>query len=641
MKDEIEIFLSSPNAFCGGYSTKDSAIAALNFGSAGVRINGKQELPAGPIIGWGIEIATRNRYYYGSSNGTMRTRRDIEGFVVKGQEVQFKITNVTNYKTPGYRQYYNSDVGAFAQLIQRDQRTMAFLENIPGLEDKFKKFVNDTAQWWVHTEESVAQWSEARNGNPPINFLTPQFSSLSNDLVEVSDLLSKEVMGNLENQLCAVLEIGADENEGLSEYTLEVPTKIGIENGRDFCFMYETRTRPDGQNSMPRIGPLEDINLIPTNDKALKLHSWKSDDQNKPTSLKTNYYSAHRVKHSDYTVNFQVAPGNNYKIYAHFGWKKAKYTHQKTVRKRRRTNYNGQRQTVMDRTTESRTIYLPFIDAFYLEILPEEGSVNPHYTLPTNDLGVISSGFGLSLNEESGYSLTRIERVRDATKKRASKGGYKGGYQGIEQLRAGTTTLFEFITKSNFSDIAGGPAIRSYPSPREDRVVPLTLEQYLEIERPDVDVKPVEVGHLNLLRLSDPPKRLIVGETLSDLLLPSMPALIIAVDTDLKVTSGQLYTGGELCSGDCNKSETVDVNLPPGLYLVERKLKCALGHDPGRAEYTAGFGDSCNEIITIRNLLSQLDIAYDEFRGNMVGTSNSNKFATAKTDSGGLLDRLG
>ena len=29
-------------------------------------------------------------------------------------------------------------------------------------------------------------------------------------------------------------------------------------------------------------------------------------------------------------------------------------------------------------------------------------------------------------------------------------------------------------------------------------------------------------------------------------------------------------------------------------------------------------------------MLSQLDVAYDEFRGNMVGTSKSNKFAEAK-----------
>ena len=45
-------------------------------------------------------------------------------------EVQFKITQVMNFKTPGYRQCYNSDVRGFAEIIQYDQRTMAFLEKI-------------------------------------------------------------------------------------------------------------------------------------------------------------------------------------------------------------------------------------------------------------------------------------------------------------------------------------------------------------------------------------------------------------------------------------------------------------------------------------------------------------------------------
>ena len=100
------------------------------------------------------------------------TRRKIEDFEKNGNEVQFKITQVENFKTPGYKEYYNNDIGKFAEIIQRDQRTMAFLENIPGLEDKFKKFVNDTMQWWVHNEETVAMWMEARSGNRPNQFLS-------------------------------------------------------------------------------------------------------------------------------------------------------------------------------------------------------------------------------------------------------------------------------------------------------------------------------------------------------------------------------------------------------------------------------------------------------------------------------------
>ena len=141
--------------------------------------------------------------------------------------------------------------------------------------------------------------------------------------------------------------------------------------------------------------------------------------------------------------------------------------------------------------------------------------------------------------------------------------------------------IFAFIIKSTFSDIAATPPIRSY-TVEEARTVPLTMEQYVAIERPEVDVKPVEIGHLNLLRLSDPPKRLVVGDTLSDLLLPSMPALIIAVDTDISITNGELYQTGHLCSGDCSKAETVDVNLPPGLYLGRAQNKMCSWSRPRR-----------------------------------------------------------
>ena len=210
--------------------------------------------------------------------------------------------------------------------------------------------------------------------------------------------------------------------------------------------------------------------------------------------------------------------------------------------KTRRNDWNGQRRTQYNRNTEYRTIYLPVIDSLCLEVLPpKEVGVNPHYTIA----GLNMQGAGLTTSETSGFTLTRIQRVRDATKKRASKGGYKGGYQGIEELKVGNAPIFAFIIKSTFSDIAATPPIRSY-TVEEARTVPLTMEQYVAIERPEVDVKPVEIGHLNLLRLSDPPKRLVVGDTLSDLLLPSMPALIIAVDTDMKVTNGELYQTGHL-----------------------------------------------------------------------------------------------
>ena len=139
----------------------------------------------------------------------------------------------------------------------------------------------------------------------------------------------------------------------------------------------------------------------------------------------------------------------------------------------------------------------------------------------------------LAFRTGSPFYIENLQRVRDVTKKRASKGGYRGGYQGISKLSVDDNILLKQVSLSNFSDIAGADAIKNYALLMKDQKrTTVTLEQYMGIERPEIDIKPVEIGHLNFYRLSDPPKRLVVGETLSDLLLPSMPALLISVDTD-------------------------------------------------------------------------------------------------------------
>ena len=238
------------------------------------------------------------------------------------------------------------------------------------------------------------------------------------------------------------------------------------------------------------------------------------------------------------------------------------------------------------------------------------------------------------------YEVKTLQRVADRTKKRSVKGGYRGGYQGIEKLKYNGVTLFEHILVSGLQQFAKGKPIRSFDK-RVQKRIPLSLNQYQKIERPEVEIKPIEVGHLRLYRLSNPPKRQVSADILSDLLLPSMPALLIATDSDIRVTSGDEYIDGENCSGHCEKAK-VEVTIPPGLYLVDRQEKCALGHDPGRKEYTAAFGDTCNEIITIRRMLSQLNVFYDEFRGNMVGNANRSTLNTmSETDNSAFLGRLG
>ena len=168
--------------------------------------------------------------------------------------------------------------------------------------------------------------------------------------------------------------------------------------------------------------------------------------------------------------------------------------------------------------------------------------------------------------------------------------------------------------------------------------LPMSLVDFNNIEKPHVEVKPLQVGHLELRRLGAPDKKLVGAELLSDLLMPSMPDIILNIDTGIKVTSNDTYVDGAGCYGHCS-DETVNHPIPPGLYLVRRVEKCSLGHDKGREDYTAGFGDECNEVITIRKMLTQLNVAYDEVRANYVGTKTS----TMPTNTGpsSALWRLG
>ena len=201
--------------------------------------------------------------------------------------------------------------------------------------------------------------------------------------------------------------------------------------------------------------------------------------------------------------------------------------------------------------------------------------------------------------------------------------------------------MLNHILVTGLQSFAKGAIIQKYELGREKRI-PLSLEQYQNIERPNVDVKPIEIGHLRFYRLSNPPKRQVTAEILSDLLLPSMPALLVATDTDVRVVSNSdTYQNGEGCSGACDKQESIETTLPPGLYLVDRQPKCALGHDPGRKEYTSGFGDECNETITVRRLLSQFNVFYDQFRGNMVGQSSNSITSGNTVDNSAFLGRLG
>ena len=154
MKDEIRIFLTSPLAFAGSWSANDRTIAVLAAKNDGVRVNGKLEPPVGPLVGWGNAARQQNRYYYGSSSSGNFTSREIENVKIKGDVISLKVCKVKAMRYSPQTHYHNNDATEFARLAYHDQRNSAFLESIPGLQEQFKNFVDDTFQWWIHTEET-------------------------------------------------------------------------------------------------------------------------------------------------------------------------------------------------------------------------------------------------------------------------------------------------------------------------------------------------------------------------------------------------------------------------------------------------------------------------------------------------------
>lgn len=245
------------------------------------------------------------------------------------------------------------------------------------------------------------------------------------------------------------------------------------------------------------------------------------------------------------------------------------------------------------------------------------------------------------------WERTEYIRVHDQTQKRTAKGGYRGAYQGIKTLAHKGARYCRIYHDNALSGIASGEAISGSTYYKlvggSRRELPMHIDTYLNLPRPEVDVKPIEIGHLNLYRIAEPPVRRVTADILSDMLLPSMPSLLLAVDSQVRVSSdSDSYVSGGQCYGPCDEAEELDTTLLPGLYTIERREKCSLGHDPGRAEYTHGFGDHCNEIITIRRMLAQLRVHYDEFRGSFVGSKIEPTSARSSSRASGaaLLGRL-
>ena len=290
-------------------------------------------------------------------------------------------------------------------------------------------------------------------------------------------------------------------------------------------------------------------------------------------------------------------------------------------------NYDSRSRTSMTLGGQQGRLVYPVIHGLVLK-----------YHIP----GLSTTGRSVTPSSSELLQVIHKRRVTDRTKKRPSQGTYKGKYEGYETIIYDGKTYFslsnEYALSAHMSDCL--PNITTHPS--KSGRLPMHLSVYEELERPSVEVKPLQVGHLELRRLGAPDKKLVGAEILSDLLMPSMPDIILNIDTPIKVTDNETYVSGEVCYGHCVEGETdghVSVAVPAGLYTVKRVERCSLGHDVGRAEYVQGFGDICNEVITIRKMLTQLNVAYDEIRANYVGSAPTKPTNTGQTNS--ALWRLG
>ena len=598
-------------------------------------IDGENKLPTGVLLSWGapgVGNASGPRGYYRSSlpDATIRSiNKQSMRFEGTDEPIthNLEIATQSSVHATGSHSYSN-DTGKrdFSRIVLCDAVNKAYMNSIPGLTEKLTAFAKETHGWWLPNERNPPN-NRHRSGN---NVNRPQ-------LVDVTELITEEVAADASEALAEIIDVLAKDE--LREWDLFTHRSLGFYDQETPLLPHVYRPRKaDDPAANEALGD-GSHDMVPVSMAGrLKIKSWEPKERGKLGNEPIVSVVKSEAQHMS-NFNIELLERNHnvaeYRIYAVFDWASPRYVHNCKMVTRPSRGYTppGVSRSGKVRETTQYRLYMPRVTGFVVEMIPKEVE-GGYYVRANNEYGQ------LTCSSSPHYDLKTLTRVADRTKKRSVKGGYRGGYQGMEKLKYKEKVLVEHNMVSGLQQFAKGPPIRSFDK-RVQKRIPLSLKQYKKIERPEVEIKPLEVGHLRLYRLSNPPKRQVSAEILSDLLLPSMPALLIATDSDIRVTSGDSYIAGENCSGHCAKGE-VEVTIPPGLYLVDRQEKCALGHDPGRKEYTAAFGDICNEIITIRRMLSQLNVFYDEFRGNMVGTAGRNTLSTMNaTDNSAFLGRLG
>mgnify|MGYP004381876387 CR=1 FL=1 len=629
----LKIFLNCPNLFFSRISPSNKTLGVVSANKLGpLTVSGNENEPVGALLSWGSPTggSTSPRGYHSNQLPRCSHRTIKEYSLDETGTHRFVIAKQTRVNPWGTRSYTSDSIRKdFGLLITNDAINAALMDNIPGLAQKLSEFAYRTHGCWLPTDAT-----NPGNRHNSVN-------NLPKELVDVTDLIGESEANNANQALTELFDklTSNDEKNWLNEWEIKTHQLLGFYE-TPIAHIYRPRKEGDPV-AVQGQGDQDELPVAQT--EAVKFRSWESRSNRAeigqdPMQVASKVTNHNGIFMSDFNVEIkETFSEEDYRIFAVCDWQKYSYSNDcKMVKNTRRAGY-GIKPPKKVKRHEKYKLYMPRITGFVLELnKPAKGD---EHTLST-----VNQYNQRIYNRNEKYELKEIVRVADRTKKRSVKGGYRGGYQGIERLSFNGQVLLEHVLVSGLQQFAKGSPIRDFKvsSLADGKRIPLSLEQYQKIERPEVEVKPIEVGHLRLYRLSNPPKRQVSADILSDLLLPSMPALLIATDVDIRVVSNKdTYMNGENCSGNCAKGG-VEVTIPPGLFLVDRQEKCALGHDPGRVEYTAGFGDICNEIITIRRLLSQLNVFYDEYRANMVGkdTVHNSLNTMDVTDNSAFLGRL-
>jgi len=618
--DEIEIFLQYPMLFQSHLRTTDSTMGLVtgNRNTTTVRHKDGNQHPWNRLMGdtytWGAAGNTHsamNDYRARQQSGKVTLRevtvkKEAEDSATVAYKVLVKKQNrVSSAPAPGA---YWTNNGGFQNIVKYDSVTMAFLDELDEeLAPNMRQFCLDTAGWWVRQGNSTGSGEQhASDADSPVLLipidLTPEKAAKLNQRVEKT---WQELTHNK-----------------LSEYQIRIHEKLRLYK-HDVLF---THLYDHPQNSTWTNNPRACTAPI-------KMKSWVSAKQLELDSLPMNIAGApvYGSLHQKFDVSMVFSKQQQCQFYAVVRWKKFQFIRNCRIETNQsRNNRFGRRNNSQHRVRENSTVWMPTIEGLVM-----------HNEILYDELGIEKETY-VEGTTASPRTLETLSRVRDRTQKRQVRGGYRGAYQGISKITHSGKVTFRVRLQDGLAAIASLDPIKSFHLAGQKRL-PMSKEDYLEIQRPMTNVKPIEIGHLEFYRISEPPRKQVTAELLSDMQLPSMPEILLAIDSDIRVTEHEgNYISGENCSGSCDKSESISITIAPGLYVVKRKGKCALGHDPGRAEYNAGFGTLCNEEITIRRLLSQLLVFYDEFRGNMVGQEANVQWSSYdETSSGSLLGRFG